>query len=159
MSQSAQKVSKGFTLIEIMVAIAIVAVLSTIGLVLYSQTQKAGRDSKRKGDVRTIHNALESLKLATGSYQVPASKKYSCTTTSIPCPTPPGDSSTWTTTLVGNGNGTVYFSGGAAPVDPINALSGGSNYAYSYDLSGNVCAETLENGGGPYCLPAQQTFP
>lgn len=49
----------GFTLIELMVAISILAVLSSIGLVFYSQSEIAARDSRRMGDLREIRNALE----------------------------------------------------------------------------------------------------
>lgn len=50
---------KGFTLIELMVAISIVAILASVGLVAYSKTQITARDSRRKQDLRSIQTALE----------------------------------------------------------------------------------------------------
>lgn len=51
--------SKGFTLIELMVTISIIAILAAIGLVFYSYVIKQGQDSKRQSDLRTIQSALE----------------------------------------------------------------------------------------------------
>lgn len=51
--------SQGFTLVELMVAITIVAILATIGITLFSGTQKQARDSKRKQDIDSIAIALE----------------------------------------------------------------------------------------------------
>lgn len=51
---------KGFTLIELMVAISIVAILSTIGLTLFSNAQEIGRDGKRRADIAAIAANLES---------------------------------------------------------------------------------------------------
>ncbi len=48
----------GFTLIELMVAISVVAILSTIGLTVYSQGQKFARDSRRKTEIKQIQSAL-----------------------------------------------------------------------------------------------------
>lgn len=54
--------TSGFTLIELMVAIAIMAVLSTIGLVVFRNAQDGARDSKRQLDIDAIAKALESKK-------------------------------------------------------------------------------------------------
>lgn len=51
--------AKGFTLVELIVAISIVSVLSTIGLVIYTQSHQSARDSKRKTDILEIQKALE----------------------------------------------------------------------------------------------------
>lgn len=56
------KASKGFTLMELMVAIAIVAVLSTVGLVIYSNLNKQARDAKRRQDIQAIAQALDTNK-------------------------------------------------------------------------------------------------
>ncbi len=61
---------KGFTLIELMVAISIVAILSAIGLTLFTSVQKSARDAKRKSDLHAISLALEQYYLANGSYPV-----------------------------------------------------------------------------------------
>lgn len=49
----------GFTLIELMIAITIVAIISTVGIISYSKAQSLGRDAKRKQDLRSIAIALE----------------------------------------------------------------------------------------------------
>lgn len=58
----------GFTLIELMVAIVIVSILATIGLVTYSSAQRSARINKRMQDLQAISTALELYKTATGSY-------------------------------------------------------------------------------------------
>ncbi len=50
---------RGFTLIELLVTISIIAILSAIGLVVYSSVIKQGRDSRRQSDLRSIQSALE----------------------------------------------------------------------------------------------------
>lgn len=54
----------GFTLIELMVVISIIAFLAVIGIAAYSQTQKTARDGRRKADVDAISQAYESNYLA-----------------------------------------------------------------------------------------------
>lgn len=53
---------QGFTLIELMVVITIIAVLSLIGIVAFTSVQKNARDARRRGDVDAIANALEANK-------------------------------------------------------------------------------------------------
>ncbi len=48
----------GFTLIEMLIAVSLIGILSTIGLTMYSQGQKLARDTKRKQDLKEIKTAL-----------------------------------------------------------------------------------------------------
>lgn len=59
---------KGFTLIEVLVAVTIIAVLVSIGVVSYSSVNKRSRDAKRKGDVEQLRSALEMYRADIGSY-------------------------------------------------------------------------------------------
>lgn len=50
---------KGFTLVELMVVVAIIAILSVIGLTLFTSAQANARDARRKADIDAIANAIE----------------------------------------------------------------------------------------------------
>lgn len=52
--------SKGFTLVELLVVISIVAILATIGIASFSVAQQSARDGKAKADVTTIAKSIES---------------------------------------------------------------------------------------------------
>jgi prepilin-type N-terminal cleavage/methylation domain-containing protein len=60
--------SRGFTLVEILVVIAIVATLSTIVISNMSGSRKKSNDTQRKSDIAEIQLALRLYKDATGSY-------------------------------------------------------------------------------------------
>ena len=51
--------NKGFTLIEILIVVAIIAILASVVLVGVGPTQRAGRDSRRISDLQGVRNALE----------------------------------------------------------------------------------------------------
>lgn len=59
---------RGFTLIEVLVAVTIVAVLVSIGVVSYGSVNKRSRDAKRKGDVEQLRSALEMYRADNGYY-------------------------------------------------------------------------------------------
>lgn len=59
--------SSGFTLIELMVAITIVAIMSVAGIIVYTQVQQNARDSKRREDINAIATAIEGAKDPTSS--------------------------------------------------------------------------------------------
>lgn len=56
--------SRGFTLVEILVAITIIAVLAAVGIVVFGGVQARSRDARRSQDLDSIANALEGKKLA-----------------------------------------------------------------------------------------------
>ena len=51
--------NKAFTLIELLIAMAILGILATVGLVSFRTAQMRGRDAERKSDLKQISNALE----------------------------------------------------------------------------------------------------
>jgi len=120
---------KGFTLIELMVVIAIIAILSTVGFVSFTNAQIAGRDARRKQDLRSIAQALELY------YQ-----RYH----HYPCPTNWQNSSDSVSGFwIINNDSTNCSDTSTAAFDTnyINALPhdpaeqpcwGGNNYCYSY---------------------------
>lgn len=68
---------KGFTLIEILLVIAIVAVLIGISVSGLRVQQKKARDARRKADIEEIRAALEQYRTVNGYYYKEGSGKVS----------------------------------------------------------------------------------
>lgn len=118
----------GFTLIELMVVIAIIGLLMAAGLVSYTNAQKSGRDARRKADMNTIAKAIEQYASTNGgAYPVVS--------------VVPGTGAGTITTVVG----AAYFPGGV-PADPKNTGS----YVYSVwgTAAGFCVCSDLEGTGG-----------
>jgi prepilin-type N-terminal cleavage/methylation domain-containing protein len=132
------KTKKGFTLLEMLVVVGIIAVLVSIGISSYSTAQKKSRDAKRKSDLKAIQNALEQYYSICGyTYPAPSSGRVP---TSITCTNP-------ATTIMPT-----------VPVDPRT----GTRYTMSQTSSTDytICAPNtppLESESVPtYCLTNQQ---
>ena len=62
--------TKGFTLIELLIVVTIIAVLSAIGYAVFSGLSTSGNDSRRRGDLKAISDALEAKKGTNSNYQL-----------------------------------------------------------------------------------------
>jgi len=54
-----RKNNLGFTLVELLISISIIALLMVAASISYSKAQKSGRDQKRIGDLRAVQEAAE----------------------------------------------------------------------------------------------------
>lgn len=62
---------KGFTLVELLVTISILAILMTISLISYGNVQRGARDARRKSDISNIQSTLEQYHADQGYYPLP----------------------------------------------------------------------------------------
>lgn len=120
----------GFTLVELLIVIAIIGILSTLLMTNFIGIRQRARDAQRKADVRQIQSALELYRADNGSY--PAAVGANGLTTT--CPTPQS---------FANG-GTTYMA--QVPCDPLGAsYYHGGNYFYKQITNGYELGTCLEN--------------
>ena len=63
-----QRMSKGFTIMELLISVSIIAILIAIGIASYATLNKRSRDTKRKSDLEQIRSALEMYRADNGFY-------------------------------------------------------------------------------------------
>jgi len=68
----------GFTLVEVLIAIAVIGLLAASGTVSYQRSQQASRDSRRKQDVTTYSQAVAAYLAAHGNAAIQDSKAGAC---------------------------------------------------------------------------------
>lgn len=112
------KSGAGFTLIEIMLVITLIGILIAAGLGSFTSSQMKGRDSKRKGDLKHIAEALELYYNDKGKYPPASGGLLSG------CGTGDTQLCNWGATFSDN-KGTIYMV--TLPNDP----AGGRNYYYA----------------------------
>lgn len=118
----------GFTLIELVIVMAIIAILTAAGLSSYISSQVKGRDARRKGDLTQISRAIEIYYNDHGSY--PSAHNgliVSCGDGTADC--------SWNGGPFTDANSTIYMQ--KLPRDP--AYSSRQYYYYS-DATGSLYA-------------------
>jgi len=124
--------SKGFTLIEMLIVIAVISILAGIVLVGITGFQSSARDTKRVGDLRSIQNNLELYFTRCGHYP-----------TSGTCGNPSTTGLEWDaleTELVAQG----IISADRLANDPQNNPSNSASPTYEYGVSSDGSSYTMK---------------
>ncbi|MCL4427067.1 prepilin-type N-terminal cleavage/methylation domain-containing protein [Patescibacteria group bacterium] len=142
------KNNASFTLIELLIVIAIIGILAALIIVSVTKAAARARDARRLADMNEIHKALDAYYLDNGNWP-------SCGVDGVQCNGAGG----WDTTIAAGTNWISFLVPKylpQAPVDPIN--SGSYYYAYYVYPAGNsgcnaslgdyyvVCANADETG-------------
>ena len=118
---------KGFTLIEMLIVVAIVGILASVVLIGLGPTQRSGRDARRLADLKQVQTALELYFQKNGSYP---------------------NTTTWT----GASGLTGILTGASLGVTNLpNDPKAGTDYKYSPNasLNGYLVGATLDDPGNP----------
>jgi prepilin-type N-terminal cleavage/methylation domain-containing protein len=127
-----KKEHKGFTLIEILIVVAIIAILASVVLIGLGPAQQSGRDARRLSDLRETQNALELYYNAKGTYpNVTAAQGYM-------------NSDAWGALSAALQAADIGITQ-PLPDDPTNNSTYYYGYEASPDLSSYVIGATLEN--------------
>ena len=60
--------TRGFTIVELLIVVVVIAILASISIVAYNGIQQRGRDAIRSSDIAAIKKALELYKINNGGY-------------------------------------------------------------------------------------------
>lgn len=130
---------RGFTIVELLIVVVVIAVLATLPVAAYSGMQQRGRDTQRVSDMKAIVKGLEMYKTLNGNY--PATN----TTNAI---------SGWEVSSI---NPSQFLSAlktsgvmSTVPVDPVNnSTSNVRGFLYRY---------SRYNAGDGGCDPSRGSF-
>jgi general secretion pathway protein G len=114
---------QAFTILELLIVMAIIAILVMIGLGVFGTVREKARDGKRKQDLTAIGRALEMYYNDKGRYPASATGYI------LGCGQDANQGCLWGGVFQNTSNGTLYM--GEIPQDPK-----GYQYYYSSDSSG-----------------------
>jgi len=110
------KNAKGFTIVELLIVIVVVAILATISIVAYNGIQVRARDAQRNNDITVLLKGLENYRTINGVY---------------PTATPTSGDSGWESSYTDVSNPMSfmeYLDISKRPLDPLS----NSTYRYRY---------------------------
>lgn len=138
---------RGFTLMELLIVIAVIGILMSIASVAYTSVQKKSRDSRRQSDLRAIQNAFEQYYADTNSLYPASCDAIATNTTYFPSGFPKDPKST-----------TAYYTAGTTSGVTIGNTCTTAGYYFSVSMEssttgGNATNSTCAIGaGGFYCV-------
>ena len=134
--------NKGFTIVELLIVIVVIAILAAISIVAYNGIQNRGRDSQRQSDFATLEKALKMYRIdnsgfprcaSTGVFVSGTDPAATCTLSAMVAQLVP-----------------KYIS--VAPQDPIGAGSYIYRYAVGFKKTGASCSLTYSPSEDAYLL-------
>lgn len=128
---SLKQKSKGFTIVELLIVIVVIAILATLVIVTFTGIQQRARDSKRQTDVNALDAHLEAYYADNGYYP---------TVTDL-------QSSSWVSTNMKGFDQSALTDPKGGTITG-NAPAAGT-YAYSYVTAG--CTPTQASGPSNQC--------
>lgn len=139
----------GFTLVELLVVMAIIGILAVISLANFRTSQIKARDAERKNDLRQIANALEAYMNDHGSYPAAVSGKIRACSTVDDCSVLADCQWGDTPREFCDSNNTVYMK--EIPDDVLGSDEAGGQPHYCYLSDGNYFKlyAKLENSNDP----------
>lgn len=129
----------GFTIVELLIVIVVIAILAAISIVAYNGIQQRGRDTQRSSDIANIKKALEVYRIHNGGYPTCVSTVYQVNTSG---------NQTCRIDAITALRTSEYL--GKAITDPIN--SGNNQYMYAVGFRNNTPACSTHDQSQNYII-------
>lgn len=121
--------SKGFTIVELLIVIVVIAILATLVIVTFTGIQQKARDSQRQTDINALDSHLEAYFASNGNYPTLANLQ----------------DSTWIKTNLKGLDPQALLDPKAAATDTIQGTATAKAYGY------NVGPASCDNGTNGDC--------
>lgn len=149
-----QKDARGFTIIELLIVIVVIAILATISIVAYTGIQARARDNMTYSSVKDITKMLELYKIDHGHYPMSSyasDDANGCINDDGWSYSWSANTGTWLAPLVSSGIATTV------PTPPNNTCDHYIAYSYHYQEYSN-CSSYPHNGYFLQVRGAENTF-
>lgn len=158
-----KKFAKGFTLVELLIVIAIVGILTAIMITNFSQTKAKSRDGKRISDIANIQLAIDLFFDRCNGFPTDTNNGIFNGSNAITFPYQcPGQATINLSNYISsipkdpNGSGYLYVASGANVDYILRATLETSHSALSDDLDGTIYNVDCSDGSFFYCVSSRQ---